>query len=109
MDSREHRGPSARGLPALVEAMMRPGFYPDSPARVELKQTHISYVFIAGDFVYKVKKPVHFAFLDCSRLARAIPLLPRGGASERAPFAACVPGSVRDSQAVEIRSCSDPR
>ena len=48
---------------------MRPGFYPDSPARVELKQTHISYVFIAGDFVYKVKKPVHFAFLDCSKLA----------------------------------------
>ena len=48
---------------------MRPGFYPDSPARVELKQTHISYVFIAGDFVYKVKKPVHFPFLDCSRLA----------------------------------------
>ena len=50
--------------------MMRPGFYPDSPARVELKQTHISYVFVAGDFVYKVKKPVHFAFLDCSRLAQ---------------------------------------
>ena len=61
---------SARGLPPLVEAMMRPGFYPDSPARVELKQTHISYVFVAGDFVYKVKKPVHFAFLDCSRLAQ---------------------------------------
>ena len=54
---------------ALVEAMMRPGFYPDSPARVELKQTHISYVFIAGDFVYKVKKAVHFAFLDASSLA----------------------------------------
>ena len=49
---------------------MRPEFYPDSPARVELKQTHISYVFVAGDFVYKVKKPVHFAFLDCSRLAQ---------------------------------------
>ena len=49
--------------------MLRPEFYPDSPARVELKQTHISYVFIAGDFVYKVKKPVHFPFLDCSKLA----------------------------------------
>src|SRR5882757_5321557 len=59
---------SAGRLPPLIEAMMRPGFYPDSPARVELKQTHISYVFIAGDVVYKVKKPVHFAFLDCSRI-----------------------------------------
>src|SRR5271167_2808191 len=60
---------SARRLLPLVEAMMRPGFYPDSPARVELKQTHISYVFVAGELVFKVKKPVHFAFLDCSRLA----------------------------------------
>jgi aminoglycoside phosphotransferase family enzyme/predicted kinase len=50
--------------------MMRPGFYPDSPARVELKQTHISYVFVAGETVFKVKKPVHFAFLDCSKLAQ---------------------------------------
>ena len=60
---------SAAGVSALVEAMMRPGFYPDSPARVELKQTHISYVFVAGETVFKVKKPVHFAFLDCSKLA----------------------------------------
>ena len=85
------------GVPPLVEAMMRPGFYPDSPARVELKQTHISYVFLAGDYVYKVKKPVHFAFLDCSKLAPAIPLLLRGGASERAAIAARVPRRVRDS------------
>ena len=46
---------------------MRPEFYPDSPARIELKQTHISYVFLAGNSVYKVKKPVHFPFLDCSQ------------------------------------------
>src|SRR5215470_12196805 len=64
-----HGGPQAGRLPPLVEAMLRPGFYPDAPNRVELKQTHISYVFIAGDFVYKVKKPVHFPFLDCTRLA----------------------------------------
>ncbi len=61
---------SAGRLPPVIEAMTRPGFYPDSPARVELKQTHISYVFIAGDFVYKVKKPVHFPFLNCSRLTQ---------------------------------------
>ena len=47
---------------------MRPEFYPCSAARVELKQTHISYVFLAGESVYKVKKPVHFSFLDCSDL-----------------------------------------
>jgi aminoglycoside phosphotransferase family enzyme/predicted kinase len=63
-------GHSAGGVSTLVEAMMRPEFYPDSPARVELKQTHISYVFLAGETVFKVKKPVHFTFLDCSELAQ---------------------------------------
>jgi aminoglycoside phosphotransferase family enzyme/predicted kinase len=66
--SQKHRGPSVGDLSPLVEAMLRPEFYPDSPAHVEVKQTHISYVFIAGDFVYKIKKPVHFPFLDCSKL-----------------------------------------
>ena len=31
-------------------------------------QTHASWVFIAPPFVYKVKKPVHFDFLDFSTL-----------------------------------------
>lgn len=50
--------------------MCQPAFYPHRPARVELIQTHISYVFLAGDQVYKVKKPVRFAFLDFSTLER---------------------------------------
>jgi uncharacterized protein len=48
--------------------MMQPSFYPERPSRVEVKQTHMSYVFLAGEYVYKVKKPVHFAFADCSTL-----------------------------------------
>ncbi len=55
-------------VPSLIEAMMRPEFYEGSPAHVELKQTHISYVLLAGDYVYKVKKPVRFPFLDCLQL-----------------------------------------
>ena len=69
VSSRSEAG-SAGQVAQLVEAMKRREFYPDSPARVEFKQTHISCVFIAGDFVYKIKKPVHFAFLDCSTLTR---------------------------------------
>jgi len=38
--------------------------------RVELRQTHISYVLLAGEYVYKIKKPVNFGFLDYSTLAR---------------------------------------
>lgn len=49
---------------------MRPEIYPDPPRVVELRQTHVSYVFLAGGYVYKIKKPVRFAFLDASTLER---------------------------------------
>lgn len=48
--------------------MLRPEFYPHRPSAPELKQTHISYIFIAGDYVYKIKKPVDFGFLDFTSL-----------------------------------------
>jgi len=54
----------------IIEAMCRSDFYPDRPKTIELIKTHISLVFIAGDFVYKVKKPVSFGFLDFSTLAK---------------------------------------
>jgi aminoglycoside phosphotransferase family enzyme len=50
--------------------MLRPEMYPRRPATVDLVQTHISYVFLAGDEVYKVKKPVRFSFVDFSTLER---------------------------------------
>jgi aminoglycoside phosphotransferase family enzyme/predicted kinase len=55
-------------LPALIAAMARGEFYPDHPSRVELRQTHISYVFLAGPYVYKIKKPLRLPFLDYSTL-----------------------------------------
>lgn len=48
--------------------MLQPDFYPHRPDTVELLQTHISWVFLAGKRVYKIKKPVDFAFLDYSTL-----------------------------------------
>jgi hypothetical protein len=57
-------------FPAVVEAMMRPEMYSDHPRSLEVRQTHVSYAFIAGDYVYKIKKPVRFAFLDACTLAR---------------------------------------
>ncbi len=49
--------------------MMRPDFYPEEPPRVELRQTHMSYAFLADEYVYKVKKALRFEFADCSTLA----------------------------------------
>jgi uncharacterized protein len=62
-------GPNC-ALSATVGAMIRPEAYQDHPRSVELRQTHVSYVFLAGAYVYKIKKPVRFAFLDASTLAR---------------------------------------
>jgi aminoglycoside phosphotransferase family enzyme len=42
--------------------------YDHDPAGVDMVQTHISWVFLAGDLVYKLKKPVDFGFLDFTTL-----------------------------------------
>jgi hypothetical protein len=62
--------PPRAALPPLIEAMLQPAFYAHRPTRVELVQTHISFVLLAGEEVYKIKKSVRFAFLDFSTLER---------------------------------------
>ncbi len=49
---------------ALVEAMKDPAFYSHPVDAVELIQTHISCVFLTGDYAFKLKKPADFGFLD---------------------------------------------
>jgi aminoglycoside phosphotransferase family enzyme len=43
--------------------------YARCPQVVDVKETHMSWVFTAGDRVYKLKKPVHYPFLDFRTLA----------------------------------------
>ncbi|MGD9545527.1 MAG: hypothetical protein AB7F41_11285 [Methylocystis sp.] len=45
-----------------------PEAYPHAPASVAVLETHMSYVFLAGDKVYKLKKPVRYPFLDFSTI-----------------------------------------
>lgn len=52
----------------LIDAMRRPEFYPHRPTQIDFKQTHMSWVFLVGGEVYKVKKPVHYAFADATTL-----------------------------------------
>jgi len=54
----------------IVADLSRPEAYRPRPTEVELVQTHISWVFLAGDLVYKVKKPVDFGFLDFTTLEK---------------------------------------
>jgi uncharacterized protein len=44
--------------------------YPGVVTRIELLETHISWVFLAGEGAYKVKKPVDLGFVDFSTLER---------------------------------------
>jgi aminoglycoside phosphotransferase family enzyme len=44
--------------------------YPHPAPEVTSRQTHMSWVFLAGDKVYKLKKPVRFPYLDYSTLAK---------------------------------------
>ncbi len=56
--------------PPFVRLLLSPKSYPHPAAEIKLVQTHISYVFLAGDFVYKFKKPVNFGFLDFTTLEK---------------------------------------
>ncbi len=53
----------------LFKAMTDPGFYPHPVTELSQQETHISKVFLTGPYVYKIKKPVDFGFVDFSALA----------------------------------------
>src|SRR3990167_10267541 len=54
----------------LIDFLLDPSSYPHRPSGVTHLQTHISDIFIAAPYVYKVKKPVNLGFLDFSTLEK---------------------------------------
>ena len=57
-------------LETMINDLQDPEAYPEQTSKARLVQTHISWVFICDDFVYKLKKPVNFGFLDFSTLEK---------------------------------------
>ncbi len=57
-------------LPGFISALLQSDIYDHPAENIKLVQTHISFVLLAGDFVYKFKKPVDFGFLDFSTLEK---------------------------------------
>lgn len=55
-------------LPPLVQALLSPEAYPHRPREIELVQTQMSFIFLAGDYAYKVKKAVDLGYLDYTTL-----------------------------------------
>jgi len=62
--------PPSNSRDDLIRTLLRPAAFPWRPATVELIETHISWVFLAGDRVVKIKRPVHFGFVDHSTIER---------------------------------------
>ena len=54
----------------LLAALAQPDADPNPVDRVEHLETHISDVFLAGEFAYKLKKPIKTDFLDYSTLEK---------------------------------------
>jgi len=57
-------------LGAKVAFLSRPDLFGKSAGPIHVRETHMSWVFLDGDRALKLKKPVRFAYLDFSTLAR---------------------------------------
>ena len=57
-------------LDEKVRFLTAPASYSHPVKSVSLRETHMSWVFLAGNRVYKLKKPVRFSYLDFSSLDR---------------------------------------
>ena len=56
--------------PPLIACLLAPDAYPHSVESIELRETHISWVLLTGQFAYKIKKPVDLGFVDFTTLDR---------------------------------------
>ncbi|MBE9540455.1 MAG: AAA family ATPase [Proteobacteria bacterium] len=53
-----------------IQRLLSPEAFPHAVKKLELLETHISWVILTGDFAYKIKKPLDLGFLDYSTLAQ---------------------------------------
>jgi aminoglycoside phosphotransferase family enzyme len=54
----------------LLDFLSNPLNYPEKSRSLKIVQTHISFIFILDEYVYKIKKPVNFGFLDFTSLEK---------------------------------------
>lgn len=55
---------------SLIDRMLDPATYLEPTETVRHLQTHISHIFLTDQFVYKIKKPVDYGFLDFTTLEK---------------------------------------
>lgn len=52
----------------IIQSLLKPESYDHDCSKIELIETHISWIILTGDYAYKIKKPVNFGFLDFTAL-----------------------------------------
>lgn len=68
MSKYRERGP--KPYPFLIRGLLNPQAYPHPADDIQVRETHISWVVLAGEYAYKIKKPIDVGFLDFSTLER---------------------------------------
>ena len=54
----------------INQVLLNPQAYPHKPQKIELVQTQMSFIFLTGEYVYKIKKPVNLGYLDYTTLEK---------------------------------------
>jgi uncharacterized protein len=57
-------------LPEAARALLDPRIYVEKPSKVDLMQTQMSFIFLTGKFVYKLRKAVNLGYLDYTTLEK---------------------------------------
>jgi len=57
-------------LPSTIGALLKSQAYPHEPQKIELVQTQMSFIFLTGEYVYKIKKAVNLGYLDYTTLEK---------------------------------------
>jgi len=55
---------------SVLKSLLKPDAYPEPTSRVDMVQTHVSWIFLTDSHAYKIKKPVDFGFLNFTTIDR---------------------------------------
>ena len=55
---------------SVLKSLLKPDAYPEPTTRVDMVQTHVSWIFLTDSHAYKIKKPVDFGFLNFTTIDR---------------------------------------
>jgi aminoglycoside phosphotransferase family enzyme/predicted kinase len=68
MERKEAPEKSSDGQRALVDALAKPAAYGSGVTQVRVAETHISWVFLTGEYAFKIKKAIKLPFVDFGTL-----------------------------------------